>query len=367
MTRSDTLRTEISRLIAKGSSLTSELAKHREAASKARSAASKKRDEAARARSDISRRSATSAAEREDKKEVAATKKAGDTEKKIADNDKAIAAKRTSLTSAERSEQNTKDREQASRDRKDTQRRASEKAHARDLARLAKTTHEVRYIEIKEPQPEVLRVLYLTANPEAVETTSIRPDGTIDTIGTWLRVDQEVRQVKALLKASKYRDLVDLQHLPAATSTDLMDGLNEHRPHVVHFSGHASSLGLVMEDDMGSEDGRDLEFDLLARLLGATDTPPTLLVLNACDSLSGADDLLQTVPIVVAMADSVVDSSAVVFASRFYSAIASAQSVGSALEQGRVAMDLASLEGSDLPEARSRDDVDLSSIILVRP
>jgi hypothetical protein len=84
-------------------------------------------------------------------------------------------------------------------------------------------------------------------------------------------------------------------------------------PHVVHFSGHADADGLLMENDAG-EDGDDVGFTLLARILGATDDPPRLVVLNACESLDGADDLLQTVPVVVGMSDSIDDTSAIVFA-----------------------------------------------------
>lgn len=67
----------------------------------------------------------------------------------------------------------------------------------------------------------------------------------------------------------------------------------------------------------------------------------------------------------IAMSDEINDASAVVFAARFYSAIASAQSVASALEQARVAMGAASLDGSDLPEVRCREDVDPGSLVLV--
>jgi len=47
--------------------------------------------------------------------------------------------------------------------------------------------------------------------------------------------------------------------------------------------------------DNGSVDtpeGQELDFELLAKLLAATTTPPTLLVLNACETLGGADLLL---------------------------------------------------------------------------
>ncbi|MDN5767825.1 MAG: CHAT domain-containing protein [Humibacillus sp.] len=339
--------------------MTKDLAKHREAANKATAAATKKRGEAAKTKSDSTRRMATSAAEREEKKVADATKKIGEIEKKYADNTKAIGAKESSLRSALITEQRVADREVS-------RRRQTEKSHAREMAALSRPNMQIRYVEVQPPKQEPLRVLYLTANPESVETTVEHPDGSIETSGVWLRVDFEVRQVKEMLKKSKYRDLVTVEHLPAATTMDLLEGLNDHRPHVVHFSGHANSWGLFMGNDEGTTEGDDLDFDLLARLLGATDEPPRLVVLNACESLAGADALLQTVPVVVGMSDKVNDASAVVFAARFYSGIASAQSVDSSLKQAKVAMEAAALEGSHLPEARAREDVDLATLILVK-
>lgn len=378
MARSDTLRREITRLESKGAGLTKDQAKHQEAANKATAAARKKREQASRTKSDSNRRSAIAAAEREEKNAADSLKKVSEVQTKIATNNKAINSKQTSLATALRDEQRAKERDESrreqkqksaaqKRDREDARRRQIEEDHARQISRLSSPQTAIRYIEVHPPKPEKLRVLYLTANPESVESTKEYSDGTVETTGVWLRVDQEVRQVKDMLKRTVYRDLVTLEHQPAATSMDLLEGLNEHRPHVVHFSGHSSALGLLMENDQGSTNGQDLDFGLLARLLGATDDPPRLLVLNSCESLAGADDLLQTVPTVVAMSDSINDASAVVFAGRFYAGIASAQSVASALEQAQVAMEAASLEGSHLPEARSRDDVDLRTLVLVNP
>jgi hypothetical protein len=90
-------------------------------------------------------------------------------------------------------------------------------------------------------------------------------------------------------------------------------------------------------------------------------------VLNACKSLDGADDLLRTVPVVIGMSDSIDDTSAIVFAAAFYAGIASAQSVSSALEQAKVRMLAASLDGSDLPQIKTRDNVDPSTLVLVKP
>jgi hypothetical protein len=360
MARSDTLRSEIAQLEKKNAGLNNDLAKAQKVANDASAAARRKQDQAGRSRSDSSRRTAMAGAEREAKKAADAQKRIATLQGKIANNTKAIATKRTFLRAAESAELRAQERQADSRRRK-------EKKHALEVARLSRPTAHVKYVAVQLPKPEPLRVLYLTASPEAVETTIEHPDGSIETNGVWLRVDYEVRQVKDMLRKSTYRDLVTIEHLPAASAMDLLEGLNNHRPHVVHFSGHASSLGLLLENDAGTDAGSELDFTLLARMLGATDDPPRLVVLNACESLDGADDLLQTVPTVIGMSDEINDASAVTFAARFYSGIASAQSVSTSVEQAKVAMMAASLDGAELPVLRTRDDVDPGDLVLVRP
>jgi len=295
---------------------------------------------------------------------VAAEGKVAKARKDLAAVDKSIATKTTSLHSAEETERRSAESKQK---QTDSRRRQGERAHAREISRLSSPIAEVRYVEVRPPQPEILRVLYLTANPEATEQTITAPDGSEQRYGTWLRVDQEVRQVRQALRRSKYRDLVQVEHAPAATINDLLDGLNDHRPHIIHFSGHAGPDGLLMENEAGDEDGADVALALLAQVLGATDDPPRLLVMNACESLTGADDVLRTVPAVIGMSDSIDDTSAIVFASAFYSAIASAQSLSTTIDQAKVRMVAAALDGSDLPQLRTREDLDPDTLVLVTP
>ncbi|PAZ16213.1 hypothetical protein CLM62_09485 [Streptomyces sp. SA15] len=267
MARSDTLRSEIAQLEKKNAGLHNDLAKAQKTANDAGAVARRKQEQATRSRSDSSRRMVLSGSEREAKKAADAQKKIATVQNKIANNTKAIASKQASLRAALSTEQRAQDRQNDSRRRK-------EKNHAREVARLSQPAARIRYVAVQSPKPEPLRVLYLTANPEAVETTIEHPDGSIETNGVWLRVDYEVRQVKDMLRKSIYRDLVAVEHLPAATTMDLLEGLNNHRPHVVHFSGHASSWGLLMENDAGTQTGAEIDFSLLARMLGATDEPP---------------------------------------------------------------------------------------------
>jgi len=203
-------------------------------------------------------------------------------------------------------------------------------------------------------KPSPLRILYVTANPDAVETVETRPDGTLVETGTWLRTELEVSEVRKAIRRSNLRDRVLLEHLPAATADDLIDGLNDHRPHILHFSGHASSWGLTFEDPSGVDYSQEIEFELFAAICEATDDPPKLIVLNACESLNGAGDLLKVVPALIGMTDTIGDGAAIRFAAAFYSALAAGQSVGTALKQGRLSIRIKGLADWELPQIRMR-------------
>lgn len=318
-------------------------------------------------RADAARSSQSSAqgalrrAESEEKKVVAAERKIAEIRGKIAQNTKRQAEKVRGLVAAEKTERVARERaedgrardvrtQQQSADRQAEQRRRVELHHAQNLARIAQPI--IRYVTLPAPQPECLRVLYLTADADPAKR---------------LRVDAEMRSVRRALKMSKYRDLVDLQFFPAATPEDVIEGINDMRPHVVHFSGHGIAEGLLFDNgSVEDPSGRDLGFELLARALAATDTPPRLLVLNACRTAEGAEIFLPAVPVVIAMAENIEDEAASVFSPIFYGAIASAQSVAVAMEQAKVAMSMKGLADADLPTILAREDVSLEDLVLVQ-
>jgi hypothetical protein len=358
---SGSLRNELARLRNTEATLRKEAARHEADLAKARAAAAQKRKSAANSSSPSTAQMHLRSAQSEDKKAAVAADKLASVSDKLARNGADQTNKQRSLTAAEKSEREAIERaekrqrdkqksDQAAADRTAEQRRRKEKDHARELARLSQST--VRHVYVREPEPEKLRVLYLTASPE--------PDSP-------LRTDAEVNNVLKALRGAKHRDLIELHLRPAATPQDLMDGINDVRPHVIHFSGHGGGQGLLFDNaSLDQPEGREISFDLLARFLGATDTPPSLLVLNACDTLDGSDLLLEVAPIVIAMADSVGDMAAGVFATQFYAGIASAQSVGAALRQAKAIMESALLDHADLPQHVARADVDIDKLVLVR-
>lgn len=103
----------------------------------------------------------------------------------------------------------------------------------------------------------------------------------------------------------------------------------------------------------------------MARLLSATDHPPTLIVLNACETLEGADELLVAAPVVIAMSDSVGDASAAIFAAHFYGGIGAAQTIGSAMDQARAMIAIALPGEPDVAVVRSVQAVDPYNVRLV--
>lgn len=340
----DTHRRQLDQLKERSAGLHRELSRHRSEEAKARDAERRQTEQAVRSKSAPTIQNYLNAAERHRKKAVDAGKRAADVEAKIARNSKEQTNKQKQIQLAERTAQQAADREADSRRRK-------EKEHAREVARLS--APQVHFVHIQPPEPEKLRVLYMTANPS------------LD-----LRTDNEVRQVQQSLRGARYRDLVELQQRPAATFQDLLDGLNDVRPHIVHFSGHAGDQSVQFDrGDTEHGIGELVGFGLLMKALAATDHPPRLLVLNACDTLYGSESILPAVPVVIAMSDAVLDTAAILFAAQFYAAIGSGQSVGAALKQGRLKVEAAMLDdtASELPQHVARDDVDIDQLILVRP
>jgi CHAT domain len=195
-----------------------------------------------------------------------------------------------------------------------------------------------------------LNVLYLTADPDKAHS---------------LRVDAEMRIVREAIRESVYRDNVTVEYSPAAGLKTLMNGLNDFRPEIIHFSGHGNARGIAMDSGkVGKPADEPISFSLLAKALAATDTPPRIVVLNSCDNSGARKVLLKLGLIVVSMRTSISDLAAITFAPRFYAAIASGQSMKSAFAQGKVAVEAASISEADTPQLFHPVDVNPGKIIL---
>lgn len=193
-----------------------------------------------------------------------------------------------------------------------------------------------------------LNVLYLTANPKGD-----------------LRVEPEVNQVQAAVRGSKFRDNIDIHYRPAADLDSLIEGLNDHAPAIVHFSGHGNEKGVGTDDAKAVRPaGKLVTFELLAKAIDATDTPPQVIVLNSCKSAGAKKSFFPSAKAIVAMGDSIGDLAAIAFAAKFYAAIAAGQSLHSAFRQGKVAVEAVSIDEADTPQLLLAENVNPKKIIL---
>jgi|TARA_R110002126_G_scaffold42829_5_gene123295 hypothetical protein len=360
--QSDQYRRELAQLNKDVGNLRSDIGSEEEKARRARAAAAQKRSSAQRSSSPTSRLFYLRQAESEEKKVAEAEKKIGSLQGKVGTLLGRMATKEQSLRSAEKSESALLERAEVAKQRKDKsvretseraakKQRQTEREHAREIARLSRPT--VHRIYISAPEPEKLRVLYLTASPATENVPS-------------LRVDAEVNNVLKALRGAKHRDLIDFQHRPASTVDDLIDGLNDLRPHVVHFSGHASGGLLLDTADLLEAGDQLLSYGTIARVLRATDQRPTLVVLNACNTIEGADAILEAAAVVIATDETVGDASSGVFAANFYGAIGAAQTIGDALDQAREMIALALPGEPDVLTLHAAEGVDPYGIKLVQ-
>jgi hypothetical protein len=148
-----------------------------------------------------------------------------------------------------------------------------------------------------------------------------------------------------------HRDFIEFDIRPAATTSDLLDGITEFRPHVVHFSGHSNESFILFEDDTdGPNPGIAIPAAVFASALAAVDEPPSLIVLNSCNSAPQAAQLIQgVVPFAIGMSDTVDDGDAIRYSARFYGAITNGQSIEGAHELARTDLEMQGTAGHDIP------------------
>ncbi|MEV6567784.1 hypothetical protein [Streptomyces kronopolitis] len=316
-----------------------------------RAAAAKARASAAKSKNASMVRSKLREADRYEDQANTATRDAASWSTKAAKYGKETADLQVKLAKAEQAEQQAVERARQ-REQREAERRATTE-RKKLQGRLASTEEQIGIVlrQLREPKPEKLRVLMLGAASEGD-----------------LRVSREQARIRTAVERALHRDLVELDVHPAATTGHLLDGLTTFRPHVVHFSGHSDTNLIVFEQDLDEpHQGAIVTDRAFARAIKATDDPPLLVLLNSCHSAAQIKSLVDTVPFAIGMADEIGDGDAITYASRFYAAVADGQSVRSAHNLGRAAVELAGLPDHELPTLECAPDVDPSTTFLVRP
>jgi CHAT domain len=193
-----------------------------------------------------------------------------------------------------------------------------------------------------------LRIAFLSANPETDQP---------------LRTDIEARNLARALKSTTNRERIIVRFIPAAQWIDFLDAINEFKPQIIHFSGHGGGGTILLDnDDVYDDGGNSIDYHLLNKFIGSTAFKPEVLVLNACETVDGADIFLENIKAVVAMESSIDDAAAAYFTTFFYKALAEGQPLSKAVEQAKLALSALNLPDSELPTIISASLTNLDKI-----
>lgn len=193
------------------------------------------------------------------------------------------------------------------------------------------------------------KILFFAANPQGTGPLSL---------------DEESRQIDQKIRASDHRDVLEFIPKFAVRPDDLLQYLNQHRPQVVHFSGHGSPTDEIILLDASGEP-KPVNKAAIKQLFKALKDNIRVVVLNACFSRPQAEAITEVIDCAVGMKKAIGDKAAIVFAASFYRAIGFGRSVQEAFDQGKTALMLEGIAEEKTPELLIRQGTDPTSIFLV--
>lgn len=182
-------------------------------------------------------------------------------------------------------------------------------------------------------EQSVKTILILAANPK----------GTVP-----LRLDEEVREIKAGLQRSRHRERFAVEYESAARPRDVRRAMLDYKPQVVHFCGHGEGQkGLILEDENGK--AKLVSAEALANLFELFSNQVECVLLNACYSEVQAEAIAQHIDWVIGMNQAIGDRAAIEFAVSFYDALGAGEQPEFAFRLGRNAMQLEGIAEDQTP------------------
>jgi tetratricopeptide (TPR) repeat protein len=202
-----------------------------------------------------------------------------------------------------------------------------------------------------EGNQQMVKILFLASNPDATSP---------------LYLDEEIRSITNKIRASDYRDVLELVSLWAVRPDDLLQALNEHKPQIVHFSGHGSTTGEIVLMDHNRQ-VKPVSAAALKMLFTTLKGNIQLVVLNACYSQTQAEAITEVVDCAIGMSTAVGDEAAIAFAASFYRAVGFGCSIQAAFDQGITALLLDGIPEDRTPELLVKGGIDPSKLCFIQP
>ena len=174
---------------------------------------------------------------------------------------------------------------------------------------------------------------------------------------TRLRLAQEVRDIREILRLSKQREDFILDSRESVRPGDITQAIHDIQPQIVHFSGHGSITGeLYFEDVTGKS--QPINSDALANLFELISDQVSCVILNACYSEIQAQAISKHIPFVIGMNQAIGDRAAIAFAVGFYKALGAGHSFQKAYNFAKVEIQLEGIQENLTPALYTKENKD---------
>ena len=205
------------------------------------------------------------------------------------------------------------------------------------------------------------KILVLVSNPKGTSNLNLLP---------------EIRDMQEALQRSQHSHGFSVEWRIAKTQKDLRRYIMDVRPHILHFCGHGTAQGLVLEDDTGI--AKVVANEVLTDFLKIFADRLECVLLNACYTESLANQLSQHLNYVIGMNQAVNDDAAIAFSEGFYDAIGAGESYERAFAVGKNAVMAkvttsdrssrkATVVGTDSEPAKGQNQEHLIPVLEINP
>jgi Effector-associated domain 11/CHAT domain len=177
-----------------------------------------------------------------------------------------------------------------------------------------------------------IKILFFSANP--LSTTRIR-------------IDEELSKIETELRMATEREKILLTQRWAVTPSLLLQAILDEDPDMIHFSGHGTDKGIILEDARG--DYQLVTGQALENLFSLFSGTLKCVVLNACYSDTQARAIVRQIPYVVGMSSAISDKASISFSTGFYKALGAGKDIEFAYRLGLSSVQLEGLEGDEIP------------------
>ncbi len=209
-----------------------------------------------------------------------------------------------------------------------------------------------------------LKILFVSANPAKD-----------------LNLDSEHRAITEVIRASKYRDRIEIVTQLACRYNDLIDAMNREEPDIIHFSGHGTGeeglvfadpyskthitlyKGTLKEQKVGIQ---KVSGEILKDIFSTANKNLRFIFINACHSKEQAKEIVDEIDFAIGMERAIKDTTAIIFAKRFYQALTTDITITNSFKQARNSVGVHAYKEVDIPLLFIKDDANdfkLSDII----